>query len=170
MAPGRMAKPPKIKESSGSEEGEDVLDERRPAASKGPRGLRGRWRAFKSWWRDARWWALPAALAGAGLWFVLAVAALWFPLAFGPDLGNLFAAMGPYVSYFFLAAFICFLAATYLAVGYLLKRREFARLINTQSKGDFVRMQDQIERLAFELGKREQDLVALAKKDFRIRH
>ncbi|HEX9709547.1 MAG TPA: hypothetical protein VGB42_06225 [Candidatus Thermoplasmatota archaeon] len=132
--------------------------------------MRGRWRAAKAWWRDARWWGLPAALGGAGLWFVSGVAALWFPQAFGADLGGFFAAMGPFTSYFFLVGLILFLVVAYLATGYLLKRREFGRLIKTKSKGDFIRTQDRIERLAFELGHREQDLVAARKKEFRIRH
>lgn len=102
--------------------------------------------------------------------FFLGIMAIWFPQSLGPGMADAFAQMGPFGSYFFLLGLVLFLVVTYNAAGYMLKRREFVRLVATKSKGDFIRTQDRIERLAFELGSREQDIVTSRKREFRIRH
>jgi hypothetical protein len=166
-----MAKGSKINQSSPRPDGDaDPEGEGRGASRPRPRGLKGRWRALKAWWREARRWGYPAAVAGTLLLFIFGVAAVWFPSAFGPDVRGAFEAMGAFTGYFFLVGLLLFAPSAYLATLYLLKAREFARLVETPSKGDFIKTQDRIERLAFELGRREQDQVAARKKEFRIRH
>lgn len=170
-----MAKRSKIKESSAAEDGDggaDTRRRRRRTSSGGgrKRGLRGRWRGVKAWWRDARRWGLPVLLVLALGLLVLGVSAVWAPTAFGPDLAGVFGQMGAFASYFFLFGLIVFAAVGWFTGAYLTKMREFSRLVGTKSKSDFIRTQDRIERLAFELGSNEQDQVTARKKEFRIRH
>jgi hypothetical protein len=165
-----MAKRSKIKESSSASEGDEDEKSSRASRAPRPRGLRGRWKAFKTWWRDARRWGLPVLTLLTLLLFTVGVAAVWYKGAFGPDMERAFEGMGGYTSYLFVLGLVLFFGAAYFAAGYILKVREFARLVRTESKSDFIRLQDKIERLAFELGQREQDEVAARKREFRIRH
>ena len=89
---------------------------------------------------------------------------------FGDDMRGAFEGMGGYTGYFFVLGLVLFSAAAYYSAIYITKVREFARLVRTESKSDFIRLQDKIERLAFELGSREQAEVAARKREFRIRH
>lgn len=172
-----MAKRSTIKESSAPEddvEGETEEPRRRsrPASRSGSRrrGPRGWWRALKGWWRDARRLGLPVLFVLALAFFVLGIAAVWAPTAFGPEMAGFYSSMGGFASYFFLLALLVFASVGYVAGAYLTKLREFSRLVGTKSKGDFIRTQDKIERLAFELGTHQQDEVTARKKEFRIRH
>lgn len=163
-------------EQDGPEEGEErgVDDEEDELPRKGRKGSRvtGRtpWQKLKAWFRDFRLYLYAAFFAGSFLLAVLGVLSVWNPRLLGPGVEAWFRSIGSFNSYLFLAGFIFFLAATYLFFGLLSKRAEFKRLVSTKSKVDFVHSLDRIERLAFELGTHENEIVASRKREFRIRH
>lgn len=153
------------------EEGEAEDDRAARKAARAARAAgRTRWQRLKAWFRDARLYLYAAFFAGSFLLIVLGSLSIWAPRALGPGLESWFRSVGSYNAYLFFGGFVFILAAAYLFLGLLTKRREFKRLVSTKSKGDFVHSLDRIERLAFELGSHENDIVAARKREFKIRH
>jgi len=135
-----------------------------------PPGGRTPWQHFKARYRDARLWVYTAFFAVSLVIVVFGILSIWFRRAFGPWLEDRFTEMGPWNTWLFIAGFFMILTAGYLYGALLSKKAEFHRLVATKSKGDFVHSLDRIERLAFELGTRENQVVVDRKRDFKIRH
>lgn len=154
------------------DEGEAQEDDKAARkASKARRAAgRSRWQRLKAWFRNARLYLYAGFFAGSFLLILLGVLSIWSPRALGPGLEGWFRSIGSYNTYLFFVGFLSILTAAYLFLGLLTKRREFKRLVLTKSKGDFVHNLDRIERLAFELGSHENDIVASRKREFKIRH
>lgn len=131
---------------------------------------RTRWQRFKAWYRDARLYLYAAFFAGSFLLAILGFLSVWAQRALGAGLESWFKSIGAYNTYLFLAGFLCILTSAYLFLSLLSKRARFKRLVSTKSKGDFVHSLDEIERLAFELGSHENEIVANRKREFKIRH
>ena len=155
-------------EEQAADEGDDGQDE--GDSEEAPKVPRARRKEFKAWWRDSRWWLYPVVFFGGFAFFLIGVASVWVQGLFGPWMQDRFREFGGWNTWLLLLSFISFGIGLWLEGGYVAKRREFLHLVKTKSKGDFVRTQDRIERLAFELGTREQDIVASRKREFRIRH
>lgn len=135
-----------------------------------PAGGRTPWQHFKARFRDNRLWVYTAFFAVSFVIVFVGVLSIWFRRAFGPWLEERFTEIGPWNTWLFILGFFMILTAGYLYGALLLKKAEFHRLVATKSKGDFVHSLDQIERLAFELGSRESEVVARRKREFKIRH
>lgn len=131
---------------------------------------RSTWQRFKAWFRDFRLYMYVAFFAGSFLLFLLGVLSIWAPRMLGPGLEGWFRSLGSYNSFLFFFGLVCIVAAAYLFFALLAKLAEFRRLVSTNSKGDFVHSLDRIERLAFELGTHANEVVAVRKREFRIRH
>lgn len=178
MASGRDIKGSDEEEEEGAPEDEDEQEDgegeerdNRRAKSKRDR-VAGRtpWQRFKAWFRDFRLYLYAAFFLGSIILAVLGVLSIWAPTLLGEGLGNWFRALANFNTYLFLFGFICLFSAGYLFFGLMFKRAEFQRLVSTRSKGDFVHSLDRIERLAFELGTHENNVVAARKREFKIRH
>jgi len=172
--------------SEGEEEGgaeedrEDEEEEEAPLLSRRERAEaararsrpvgRSNWQRFKARFRDTRLPIYAAFFTVSLVVFILAVMAYWRPNALGSWMESQFVAIGVYKPWFLIGGILMILTASYYYLALIAKRREFYVLVTTKSKGDFVRNQDQIERLAFELGSQELEVVAARKKEFRIRH
>lgn len=133
-------------------------------------GGRSRMQRFKAWFRDARLDLYFIFFAGSILFFVLGFMAMFAPRAFGPGLESWFGSLGGGNVYFFVGGIFALLVTGYLFGGLIIKREEFKRLVQTKAKSDFIRNLDKVERLAFELGTKESQIVADKKKAFKIRH
>jgi hypothetical protein len=172
-----MASRSAIKDSDGEREddqdgGADDEDERgSPARTrKQLAGGRSRGQRFKAWFRDVRIDLYFLFFVGSIVLFVLGFLSVFYRRGFGPGLEAWFNSLSGANALLFLGGILCLLAAGYLFLGLILKRRHFERLIKTRAKSDFVRNLDKIERLAFELGTKESQAVADRKKEFKIRH
>jgi len=128
------------------------------------------WQQFKARFRDARLWVYTAFFIAALLIAVFGVFSLWMKRALGPWFEAQFTAMGQWNTWLFIVGLLLIMTASYLYLNLLYKKREFHRLISTKSKGDFVHSLDKIERLAFELGTHENEIVVARKREFKIRH
>lgn len=135
-----------------------------------PPGGRTPWQHFKARFRDMRLWVYTAFFAVSLVILVFGILSIWFRRAFGPWLEDRFNEMGPWNTWLFIAGFFLMLTAGYLYGALISKKAEFHRLLATKSKGDFLHSLDRIERLAFELGSRESEVVAARKREFKIRH
>jgi hypothetical protein len=133
-------------------------------------GGRTPWQQFKAQFRDARLWVYTTFFIAALLVAVFGVFSIWMKRALGPWFEARFNELGPWNTWLFILGLIAILAASYLYLTLLYKKREFHRLISTKSKGDFVHSLDRIERLAFELGTHENEIVVARKREFKIRH
>ncbi len=150
---------------------EDAADESAPRRSrKRAKGGRTTFQRLKAWFRDTRLYLYCIFFALSLILFILGTLSAFAPTAFGSGLADWFRSIGNYNTYLFLAGFLCIITAAYLFLGLLGKRTEFMRLVSTKSKGDFVHSLDRIERLAFELGTDENEIVAARKREFKIRH
>lgn len=140
-------------------------------ARKGPRAAgRTRFQRVKAWFRDTRRFLYAAFFAGSFVLALLGVLSVFAPGALGAGLAAWFATLQNFNAYLFLAGLICIFTSGYLFFGLMAKRAEFKRLVSTKSKADFTHSLDHIERLAFELGSHENEVVAARKREFRIRH
>jgi len=160
-------------EEEEEEEEEPLLSRRERAEAARARSRpvgRTRWQRFKSKFRDLRLPIYAAFFTVSLVVFILAVLAYVRPNALGSWMEDQFKQLGNYKSWFLIGGILLILTASYYYLALIAKRREFNVLVATKSKGDFVRNQDRIERLAFELGSQELEVVAARKKEFRIRH
>jgi hypothetical protein len=158
-----MASRRQIKESD-DEPDEDDSGERRPA------GGRSRMQLFKAWFRDARFDLYFLFFVGSVVLFVLGTAGVFARNLLGSGLADWFRSIGGFTMYLFVLGLLLLGASAYLFGGLVLKRNEFQRLVSTKSKSDFVRTLDRVERLAFELGTKESEIVADKKREFKVRH
>jgi hypothetical protein len=155
-------------------EGQESQDEGEEEESRVGRavaaGGRSRMQRFKAWFRDVRLDVYVLAFTGSLVLFVIGTMSVWARGLLGAGLEAWFASIGGGNVYLFLLGFLCLAASGYFFGALLTKRSEFHRLVKTKAKSDFVRSLDKIERLAFELGTKESEIVAKKKREFRIRH
>jgi hypothetical protein len=161
-------------------EGSDEPDEEAPLLSRRERAEAARarsrpvgrtaWQRIKARFRDLRLPIYAAFFTVSLVVFILAILAYVRPNALGSWMESQFSQLGNYKSWFLIGGTLLILTASYYYLALIAKRREFNVLVATKSKGDFVRNQDRIERLAFELGSQELEVVAVRKREFRIRH
>ena len=179
-----MASRREIKESDEPEEDEagededeaqeaDVEDER-PARRKSARkpigGGRTRMQRFKAWFRDVRLEIYTLFFVGGVILLVIGLAGYFAQSLLGSQMASWFRSLGGATPALLLGGLVAFGVPAYLLGGLMGKRREFLHLVRTRAKSDFVRNLDKIERLAFELGTKESDIVAAKKREFKIRH
>jgi hypothetical protein len=158
-----------VQETEAEEDGQE-RDSRRAKSKRERVAGRSTWQRFKAWFRDDRLYLYAAFFLGSIILAVLGVLSAWAPTLLGEGLANWFRAIGSFNTYLFLFGFICLFSAGYLFFGLMFKRAEFQRLVSTKSKADFTHSLDHIERLAFELGTHENEVVAARKREFKIRH
>jgi hypothetical protein len=154
-------------EAQESDEGEEEESRSGRAVATGGRS---RMQRFKAWFRDVRLDVYVLAFTGSLVLFVVGTMSVWARGLLGAGLENWFNSLGGGNVYLFLFGFLCLAASGYFFASLLTKRSEFHRLVKTKAKSDFVRALDKIERLAFELGTKESEIVAKKKREFRIRH
>lgn len=146
-------------------------DEEERSLSKGrAAGGRTRFQSLKAWFRDSRWILYLLFFTGSLILFALGTASVFAPSVLGAAVADWFRGIGSYNTYLFLLGFIALASSGYLYGALISKRTQFHRLVSTKSKSDFVRSLDKVERLAFELGSEESEIVAKKKREFRIRH
>lgn len=153
-----------------AEQEDDGGGRRRRSRSKPSGRGRTRMQRFKAAFRDIRLEVYVFFFLGGLVLMVFGVAAEFSQGLLGPAMAAWFRSLGGAAPAFFLGALIVFGLAGYLFGGLITKRREFVHLVSTKAKSDFVRNLDKIERLAFELGTKESDIVAAKKREFKIRH
>lgn len=152
-------------------DGEEDTGGRRRRSSGRPTGRgRTRMQRFKAAFRDVRLEVYTAFLFGGTILFVVGIVAYFAPNALGSAMASWFRSLGGATPALFIGTLIVFGIAAYMFGGLIAKRREFLHLVGTRAKSDFVRNLDKIERLAFELGTKESDIVAAKKREFKIRH
>jgi len=151
--------------------GDDASEEEESRVSRAvATGGRSRMQRFKAWFRDVRLDVFVLCFTGSLVLFVIGVMSVWAPNLLGAGLAGWFSSLGGGNVYLFLLGFFCLAGSGYFFGALLTKRSEFHRLVKTKAKSDFVRSLDKIERLAFELGTKESEIVAKKKREFRIRH
>lgn len=159
------------RESQGeAQEGEEGEAEESSTGRAQAASGRSRMQRFKAWFRDVRLDVYVLFFTGSLVLFVIGTMSVWGRGLLGAGLENWFNSLGGGNAYLFLFGFLCLAASAYFFASLVNKRSEFHRLVKTKAKSDFVRSLDKIERLAFELGTKESEIVAKKKREFRIRH
>lgn len=168
MSSRREIKASSVEDDAASDDGEQGT-EAEPEEKRGKRRKVGLRKQLKAWFRENRLWIYTGLFLLGIIAFVVGVASLWAKKALGTDMERWFDSIGNANGPLFLGALFLFLMGAYLYIGLAYKKADFRKLVTTNSKAEFLRNKDHLERLAFDLGKAEQEWLAERKAQFRIR-
>ena len=119
---------------------------------------------FKTWFNDQRMWISLITMILGVLFLVVSMSGLWFE-----DLNK--GIIEKFTSslvekdgtnwnwWIFLGSVVAVIAGGGYFIDFIKKKKEFAKLIDTNSKKAFLEKQDEIEMLAYKLGTSFEDIV-----------
>ena len=118
---------------------------------------------FKTWFNDQRMWISLITMILGVIFLVVSMSGLWFEDLNKGIIEDFTSSLQQGDSdwnwWIFLLSVVAVIAGGGYFIDFIKKKKEFAKLIDTNSKKAFLEKQDEIEMLAYKLGTSFEDLV-----------
>ena len=118
---------------------------------------------FKIWFKDQRMWITLITMILGVLFLIASMSGLWFEDLNKGIIEDFTSSLKQGESdwnwWIFLGSVVAVIAGGGYFIDFIKKKKEFAKLIDTNSKKAFLEKQDEIELLAYKLGTPYEDMV-----------